>query len=548
MLDSSLSLVVLLAIAQSSQTTAPPSATIKAETVQESRQDGGPAVDEVRTAVLEYFGTDEKSAKAKQDLAEWGDAALPALRKLANDSLARREGHSLTVSIGVGETRDSIALLVEILTGETKVAADYALTELNQCVESSRVRRFLRDSEDFKPAALRFAKDRSWLNRGYFASIAARMKWKDTVPLIEPMVRDKNHSLRITAAKALSKLTGERVEADQREPSFPDQKLVNGLVGPPRSLSVGDDEKGSFIRDFDGNPRLCLSGGKGLQMFAAGEQEGQRTVLEYYCIGALAFPHAGSVEHILALTSSSPFGKPDHVSAINSDGAVAWTYQHEKSGVAGAALLHTTGGVKGAVIAIGSQLVALDHEGVVLWKREEFTPAYELVSHRDLPGVLYSVFGTPARFEVSESNFKVLGGRIRTGVYASHGELFPDASSRPALVIAGAGDDSVPTVARVNEDGKVLWRAILQGRIGGLTMIEAPGRRPLFAVTDTAGRLCILDEDGTLLHVQTLPDEGPQDSQATYDLVAGEIAPGEWAIYLRLLRGSYLYPVDLSKL
>ncbi len=33
-----------------------------------------------------------------------------------------------------------------------------------------------------------------------------------------------------------------------------------------------------------------------------------------------------------------------------------------------------------------------------------------------------------------------------------------------------------------------------------------------------------------------------------YDLEAGELAPGEWGIYVRLLRDAYIFPLNLDAL
>ena len=508
-----------------------------------------PTVEEVRAAVLDYIGDDVKEKRAKELLEEWGDAALPALRELAGGSFGPREGLRIVFCIEHVLTQGSVDLLVEILAGETKVDAGDALGQLSDCKYNGRMRRYLRKNEAFKGIAFRFAEDRSWLNRGQFAEIAAAMRWRDAVPLIEKMLEDENQGLRVTAAEALSRLTGEKVVARRREASFPGRRLVPGLIGEPEVLPTRP-RRGDFTRDHAGEPRLIISGSRTLNGVGEEERPGFAIKTDHYCHGVLALPRGEKIECLLTLASDESTHHADYVSAIDRRGKFLWTWRPADSGVADIALLHTKEGVMGTIVSAESKLVALNHEGEILWKWEEFTPAYELLTHPELPGVLFVEFGDFDRIEVSAEGVELRrkGVRPERRVYSSCAELFPDAEGRPSLVAAGAGDESVPTVARFDERGKVLWRAILPGRIGELAMLEAPGRPRLLAITADTGQLYVLDENGFLLHEAEFPGESAKGNRPTYCLSAGEVSPAEWALYLNTLEGSYLYAIDLSAL
>ncbi len=507
-----------------------------------------PSLDEVRHAVLTYFGNDEEANLAKQNLVRWGNAALPALRSLAMSKLGARQGHALTVCIETETTQESVELLVDILRGETQIEASYSLSALQFCGENHKLRRYLRKNDDFKPAAVVFAESGSWLERSHFAKIAAVMKWKDCIPLIEEMLEHENQSLRISAAEALTKLTGEPVAAKRSEASFPKRQLHPDLLGAARTLRDHADAKGQFSYDFEGQPALLLSESKRLDVFAAGERVASTRDLEFYCMRMLTLPGKDGVNYVLTASSQEPWGDGDFISAVDREGATLWTYQPEKSRVQGLAPLRTPDGLVGSVVAAGSKLYALDHSGELLWKCDPFTPTYDLLSHPELPGLLYTIHGQLGRFRITRESCKFAGLPIRAKLYAGHGQLFPDREGRAALILAGAGKNSVPTVARVAEDGKTLWSATLPGRVGGLAMLEAPGKPRLFVLTCDSGQLFVIDAAGTLLHEQPLPDIASSGPTSTYGLSAGQLSPGEWGIHLKLLSKCYLYSVDFSVL
>ena len=427
-----------------------------------------PTVEEVRAVVLDYLGDDVKEKRARELLEKWGDAALPAFRELAEGSFGRKEGLRIVFCIGHVVTQESVDLLVEILDGKTRVDPHDALGQLHGCKHSGRLRRYLRKNDAFKGIAFGFAEDRSWLNRGYFADIAAVMRWKDAVPLIDAMLEDENQALRVTAAEALSKLTGEKVVTDRREASFPGQRPVPGLIGEPAALPPGTPRRGDFTRDHSGESRLFISGEKGLNGFGGAARSDLLIKTDHHCDGVLALPRAEGIECLLTLAADDFTRRRGYVSAIDRRGKFLWTWRPADSGVADIALLYTEAGVMGAIVSAESKLVALNHEGEILWKWEEFTPAYELLTHPELPGVLFVEFGNFDWFEVSVDGVELrdTGLRPERRVYSTCAELFPDAAGRPSLVAAGAGDDSVPTVVRFDERGKVLWSAILPGSVG----------------------------------------------------------------------------------
>jgi hypothetical protein len=399
----------------------------------------------------------------------------------------------------------------------------------------------------------RVAERGSWTDKLTFADVAATVGWEDAVPLLEQMLEDPNEALRIDAAEALTKLTGEAVEARRSEASFPARREVAGLLtGPVASWTSLEVGSGDFLAGADGAPRLCLCAGAELRLFGRDADPVRTLAVPEPEPGTAVYPAAalGLGAGRIVLPCAPRIPGADFLMAVDGEGQLAWRHESRWSRVQGLTLLHTEAGVQGVVADLGSQeLVALDPGGEVLWRREGFLPAYRLLSHPALPGVLYVVFGHVDRFAVSRTGCEPVARGIRAGgTYLSEAELFPDEGGRPALVGAGSDDDSVPTLVRVDEAGELQWSATLPGRVGGLAMLEAPDAPRLFVVTVDTGALLVVDEHGTLLHEEALPGEQVDGSSPTYHLAAGQIAPGEWRVFVRLLGRSCLYRIDPSGL
>lgn len=137
---------------------------------------------------------------------------------------------------------------------------------------------------------------------------------------------------------------------------------------------------------------------------------------------------------------------------------------------------------------------------------------------------------------------------IDPGHFVTEAVLFPDSNNTPALLCAGSGELSIPWLTRSDADGKLEWSAVLPAEVEALVMLEPTGKPRLFVGTLASGSLLILDGHGTLIQELDLPRNSGSGRVSCYGLDAGEIAPGQWAIYVSLLDDSYLYPLNLAEL
>ena len=194
--------------------------------------------------------------------------------------------------------------------------------------------------------------------------------------------------------------------------------------------------------------------------------------------------------------------------------------------------------------------MAVDLNGEPLWDVPNRHVMYQVHSHPRLPGVLLAVTGKAILYRHAGKDVEVPREPLQDSwAFFNHGVLFPAADGSPAVVVAGelhAGD--VPVVRRVDASGKTAWEARLPYRIEGLALLESAGAPRLLAVTTVDGTLYLLDDAGALRWTGKLPNPKGDEEVATYQLTAGEIGPGEYAVLIGLLHGAHEFRLDLDAL
>ncbi|GJM20537.1 MAG: hypothetical protein DHS20C15_04520 [Planctomycetota bacterium] len=530
--------------------------------------DFDPSVAEVVEAVETLFDRDAGLFSAlgkRRRFANWGDDAVPALRVLLADSFADDNEFALFEALRQCGTESCLDLVIDALAGRTQVDADSFHWHLDQLTSSSEVRALLHERPEFKSLMFELATSNSAYDQRHFCGVAGAMAWPDSQPHLEHMLEDPDAALREAAAVALGRLTGEAVTARKAQRSVPAERLQAGLLGEPIQLSVSRDEPAhftssepiavvqpltaSFVRDANGDSALAVSLGAGYRTLDA---QGALTPLVRLPSFATSMrshePGPGQALQTLVLASGAPTLSAQELLALDANGALLWRWRSDDGSISDAAPVFTETGAAGVVVAANSELVGLDLQGQVRWRREAFTPAYELATHARLPGLVLTVFGDLKVFDVEENRLSDSPRELSAPAYVTSMELFPAADGTPALVVSGSGEQGMFVLARLDLTGRVAWQAEIPERVQSLALLETEHDERLIAVATAALELLIFDEHGTLLNVTDLPDPNFGGRSGPITLSAGTLADGRSALAVKLMTFGYLYPLDLSVL
>ncbi len=339
------------------------------------------------------------------------------------------------------------------------------------------------------------------------------------------------------------------------EPRFPRVDLVPQLLDAPVVLPEmsGLDPTLTFTTWFDGQPVLvrttegeCVAIAEGMAPVGSLRTDGDivRAVLLHPTDGE---PLA------VALTQGEKDAEYEgDLRALGADGRERWTLHVPESFPKSLAVLHGDRGPSGLLVGAGGEtgLVAATLDGDRAWDVPEELVICHVRTHGALPDRALQIGGD---FNLYEGTSTTNGPRValagRGGWYFTEGLLFPDGEGRPALALAGtlhSGDE--PILVRVDANGEDCWRATLPSEPEGLELLEPPGRRRLLVVTTAGGDLLVLDEEGTLLARETLPDAAPRTRTATYALAAGRLGSETWAVAVALLHGTLVYRVHPERI
>lgn len=530
-------------------------------------EEGEPTLDDVKAALLDFL-PDADGPRGRAKVKAWGEKALPHLMDIAFRSRDRRFSHHLTdalVTIGGKEAAD---LFVLILEGKTRIDGFHALTELTPTYTSAALTfsKQLKEHKRFKAAVLRHAQGTF---RGRVVNLCGTMRWTDQVPLVRSFLKDEDLDVREAAARALRVLTGETAVVERPKSTFPGERLLEGLLGQPRHLP-GQGKRARrpdlavATRWLDGTPRLVCAWEPGidslgdhaeLRAFTGPGEPSRRWPLPLEVEDFVVVPSGEQGKRqIVALVSEEKDGRftRNAVIAWSALRAQRWRRQFETLYLKDLAVLHGEQGPMGVALGAGGDdgIVAMDFEGRTLWQVPKTHTTYRVVTHARLPGFILHIGGD---FDLHAHK----NGSVRTHLrqprklrlFVKHGVLFPSATGTPTVVLAGTtykGD--VPTLVALDEKGTELWRASLPHKIQGLTLLETKQHGRLLVLTTRNGDLLLLSDTGVLRWRGVMPEVEEGEKTATYQLAAGEVADGVYAVLVRLLGRGYYYPVNLDAL
>lgn len=518
--------------------------------------------EEVRQAVADCIGLASENDAAREALKGWGDSALPVLQRMAAAPGSAANLH-LVVAIGAVGTQGGVDLLFTLVERNDPVHYDHAFDQLRRKASWSPARSLV-DLERFERAVVaKVAATRSWLELKNIAETIAELGWTEQEPLLRDLLDHENLEVRRTAAQSIRKLTGELVTIEEPTLAFPRDsrrddaiELLSSITALPRSRgAVAFVSRGDAIED-----QLLLSVSGEETVFLDDRLEVVDDLpIRIEASQCLLVPTETGEEQIVV--RASEFQRHSHlceVLAYDLAGNVRWRYGEDGRGVDSVAPLYHEGEVLGLVFGVGGAtgVVALDLGGSVLWTLPRLFVVYEVRTH---PGLLGHVGVAGGHVYVVDALGRPLD-RPRRGLgalipdlsfraspfwaaepYATHAVIFPDAERRVAGIVAGAGENSVETIARLDHEGRTVWSATVPHDVSGLCLVEASDRRCIAAVTRDS-RLVLFDEHGGLIADSQL--EGPQGAHRVQDVQAGRLAD-DLVIALTSLDGTTLYRVKL---
>jgi hypothetical protein len=341
------------------------------------------------------------------------------------------------------------------------------------------------------------------------------------------------------------------------------------LVSAPRALPKrghGRVDVACFVTWFDSSPRLVygwtakdVSFGRSRELRVA---RGDEQTFDLFPVATRVYGLRGVAQGpdgplLVGLCDDDDVSvHADRVVVLDATGKRLWD-REQPAGRGGTtkdvAFLADDRGPYGIAVAEGGEsgIVALDFSGKVAWRRPREYVMYQLGTHPRLPGRLLSIgAGRSTLFEHTRAGvLEPWDSPGDEGLYVSHGVVFPDAEGRPSIVIAGkrhGRDHSL--LLRLDAADDAVWTVALTGECAGLAMLEPEGAPRLFAVTTRKGELLLLDDAGATRWRGLLPGSTGDEDVWTYALEVGRIAPGRWAVAIRLLRDAWLYEVNVDAL
>ncbi len=431
-----------------------------------------PEYEEVERVFKDSWKSESNVVDARAKLKQWGTAALPHLRVIAEKCSDESAALLLVPAIAAINTKDSAELLVEALEGKTQLKALQVMGLMPAFLRGIQSPSNLFAHPRFKAAVLALDYSKSFLAQQHFAMLAANKGWVEAIPGLRKMLEHKHLSTREAAAKALSALTGEEHQAERPPVHFPHKKLRDGLLGIPQVQNRVPPMRGKVQLRIPGSP-----------------------------------------EQTVILFSDRRFGRASHVVSMDGNGDELWSFKPQGNFYSADSLATLAGkdGPYGVALGVGGEegIIALGPNGKVLWDIPKLHVTYSLSAHPQLPELLLQVGGRCKLFEHDASGAGLIdtkGWGPKTRTYAGEAVLFPDELGTPTYIIASSGAE--PTVNRFSLNPKERWSAVVSSRICGLTMIDAESLR-LFSIVTDAGEVYVFDASGTILATEIIPGLEP---------------------------------------
>ncbi len=347
------------------------------------------------------------------------------------------------------------------------------------------------------------------------------------------------------------------------EPEFTAEQLVRGLLSEATALPEQKHRRvdlTSFTTWFDGRPRFVYGWTDDDPVFGLPQRwhvvNGDLSNHDEQPVSKATFALQmleidGGRRLIASIDDEGPGVYPDTIVGLDAERRRLWSYRTPELNLEDFAILYDAKGPYGVAVANGGDTgtVALDGTGSELWRMPRRHVTYEVHSHPALPGTLLEVGGDLELYRHDRGSTRVHKIERQRGYWTDLALLFPDAEGKPAIAASGLiHDGDLPVISRLDEGGNASWRVRPKSRAEALALLEPEGRERLIAATTRGGHLILINDEGVLRARIEMPNDTPGMEVATYHLAAGELAPGRWAIAVRLLWGAYLYEVDVTKL
>ena len=333
---------------------------------------------------------------------------------------------------------------------------------------------------------------------------------------------------------------------------FPQTALVDGLLSEPETLQRGARQNNvyqvSFVRWFDGTDVLLRTAETRAVALAAD----LRPIGEVELPGMPDAVLSVSVEgrtRLVVLSGPYAFHRAVRLSLVDEDGASHELLQSPNDGdLRSVALLTAHDGATEIVVGAGGAagILAVGLDGSELWDIPNIHVIYEVCTHPDLRGWVLQIGWNARLFRERPGGAgpELVYSRAN-GIYVSQGTLVRSDQGRPLAVITGP---SLPfdqqTVLALDELGRTTWKARVPFELQHFATLEVSGKRTVIAALGRTGDLVLFDVNGTLLTRTALPSNG----EYAYDLVAGPMSDGSWALVAKSLNETYLFRIDASRL
>ncbi len=464
-------------------------------------------------------GDFEDLQAAGEQFHAWGDAALPHLATIAHDGDLwpgttwedRLHGDDFAQALLSVGTEQSARFLAELLVGSGDFEPGDALgTVWSWLVLGFPHAEVMEENPDFEKAVVAFAADESRVRRSWCADIVGARGWSDQLPVLRELLRDPVLDVRRAAADAITLITNEPVDFEQPAPDFPATALgAAWLVGPVASLTYDEQHPIGPMRIqpwLDGRTRIVQAHGPALHLLDARLEERARLDAPHPVIDFVALPTTQHVPVIAAAVWTPDAEFPTWI-AVDASGAERWRFEpdDEPFQTESVPIPGDDGSASGVVFIYGGTLgaIAFDLDGVELWRTgERHVAASALGAHPALPGVVVTAAGEPA---IVRAGGEVLDAAWDLEPYVWGMTLFPDDAGEPALLVVGPGDESMPTIERLDAELQVVWLATVPEDVDTVVRVEAPGEDRVFIAGTRADVLYLFDEHGTLLGRHELP-------------------------------------------
>lgn len=508
-------------------------------------------LEEVRQAVLTQMdGEHDKAARAR--LAGWGAAALPHLTQLAREGVSSRDELSLVHAIGSIRTREARELLIEILSGDTRVTREKAMRAHHY--RGPAWRNYAGD-EKFRAAVLFFLQHPpSELVLTETCEVCKLMGWSGAVPLVRELLRDRRHSIREVAQETLQALTGEP-QPDLRVPRvFPGVRLRPDLFEPAVRVQRGHSGAAfaSFTTWLDGRPCLIVGSGDQAQVLDHELKPVRSLSFDRTILSVTTLPGASpGTATFICKSGSYQFASDTHLVAYDVDLEPVWEYKPASSWIPCLTVLPGSEPEQ-LRIAVGSRvgsigIVLLDRSGQVRTRiGDPFT--FSLYCEPRRPDLWLQVGGRVRLFEAERGHMRPL--HVAMGLPGALDAVLLPGADPPGLLATTMDFTGDGIIVRSDTWDSPTWSARITGAPVGMVRLDPEGHLSVFVCATARGELLAFLADGTLIFARDCfaAQRTSRRPHVIDGFTGGPVGEGRWAIALTHRGEAHCYPLDTHQL